>query len=90
MNENAIKTKWNEIKRHEMNEHETKTTWNELKTKRNKNEIKRAYNEITTNLKRDETKRNAFTLALTGYDAQALSVPVQRPGDGKSLSASEV
>ena len=42
--------------------------------------LKRAYNEITTNLKRDATKRNACTRALTGYDAQALSVPVQRPG----------
>ena len=80
MNENAMKTKWNEINRHEMNENETKTTWTELKTKRNKNEMKRAYNEITTNLKRDETKRNACTRALTGYDAPALSVPVQRPG----------
>ena len=40
MNEHAIKTKWNEIKRHDMNEHETKTTWNELKTKRNKNDMK--------------------------------------------------
>ena len=52
--------------------------------------MKRTYNEITTNLPRDDTKRKAVRLALTGYDAQALSVPVQRPGDGKSLSASEV
>ena len=52
--------------------------------------MKRTYNEITTNLKRDETNRNACTRARTGDDARALSVPVQRPGDGKSLSASEV
>ena len=42
--------------------------------------MKRTDNELTTNLKRDETKRKAFPLALTGDDARALSVPVQRPG----------
>ena len=63
--------------------HEPNLKRNEIQTKRNTTKSK-------TNLKRDETKRNAFTLALTGYDARALSVPVQRPGDGKSLSASEV
>ena len=52
--------------------------------------MKRTDNELTTNLKRDETKRKAFPLALTGDDARALSVSVQRPGDGKSFSASEV
>ena len=56
----------------------------------NRNQIKTKRNELTTNLKRDETKRKTCTLALTGDDARALSVSVQRPGDGKSLSASEV
>ena len=55
--------------------HEPNLKRNEIKTKR-----KRNYNDSTANLKRDETKRNACTLALTGYDAHALSVPVQRPG----------
>ena len=67
------------------NEMQTKTN-----LKRNQNEMKRTDNELTTNLKRDEAKRKAFPLALTGDDARALSVPVQRPGDGKSLSASGV
>ena len=52
--------------------HEPNLKRNEIKTKR-----KRNYNESTTNLKRDETKRKASTLALTGDDARALSVPVQ-------------
>ena len=50
----------------------------------------RSSNELTTNLKQDEAKRKAVPLALAGDDARALSVSVQRPGDGKSLSASEV
>ena len=46
-----------------------------------------------------ETLRHAFDIrrvcdgvrhAHIRFDARALSVPVQRPGDGKSLSASEV
>ena len=52
--------------------------------------MKRTDTELTTNLKRDETKRNVFPLAPKGDDARALSVPVQRPGDGKSLSANGV
>ena len=59
----------------ERQRHETK-----LQRNANQNGMKRNYNEIKTTLKRNETKLNAFTLALTGYDAQALSVPVQRPG----------
>ena len=50
----------------------------------------RAPDGLRRNLKRDEAKRKASPRALTGDDARALSVPVQRPGDGMSLSASEV
>ena len=81
MNENAIKTKWNEIKRHDMNEHETKATWNELKTKRNKNEMKTKLQRNYSELKTSWNGTNCtYTFALTGDDARALSVPVQRPG----------